>query len=125
MELARQLRLSIVSETPITPEAVAAATAAALAAIASAPTVSDLKTARAEHSGEQSALAQFNAAIKGLPGSEKAAAGKLVGEARGAVNRAVAAREAELAVAEEQARLACQSRAGYGNHRREQDREPK
>lgn len=93
------------SETPITPEAVAAATTAALAAIASAPTVSDLKSARAEHTGEQSTLAQFNAAIKGLPGSEKAVAGKLVGEARGAVTKAVAEREAELAVAEEQARL--------------------
>ena len=90
----------------ITPEAVDAATEAALAAVAAAATVSELKLARAEHTGEQSPLAQFNAAIKGLPNDQKAAAGKLVGEARGRVTTAVAEREAELAVAEETQRLA-------------------
>ena len=89
----------------ITPEAVGAATEAALAAVAAAATVSELKLARAEHTGEQSTLAQFNAAIKGLPNDQKAAAGKLVGEARGRVTTAVAQREAELAVAEEAQRL--------------------
>ena len=89
----------------ITPEAVGAATEAALAAVAAAATVSELKLARAEHTGEQSTLAQFNAAIKGLPNDQKAAAGKLVGEARGRVTSAVAQREAELAVAEEAQRL--------------------
>jgi len=89
----------------ITPEAVGAATEAALAAVAAAATVSELKLARAEHTGEQSTLAQFNAAIKGLPNDQKAAAGKLVGEARGRVSSAVAQREAELAVAEEAQRL--------------------
>ena len=90
----------------ITPEAVSTATEAALAAVAAAATVSELKLARAEHTGEQSPLAQFNAAIKGLPNDQKAAAGKLVGEARGRVTTAVAEREAELAVAEETQRLA-------------------
>ena len=93
----------------ITPEAVSTATEAALAAVAAAATVSDLKVARAEHTGEQSPLAQFNAAIKTLPNEAKAAAGKLVGEARGKVNAAVAAREAELAVGEETARLASEA----------------
>ena len=89
----------------ITPEAVGAATEAALAAVAAAATVSELKLARAEHTGEQSTLAQFNAAIKGLPNDQKAAAGKLVGEARGRVTTAVTQREAGLAVAEEAQRL--------------------
>ena len=94
------------SDSPITPDAVAAATDAALAAVAAATTVAELKAARAAHTGETSALAQFNAAIKSLPNDQKASAGKLVGEARGRVAQAVGAREAELAVAEEQARLA-------------------
>ncbi|CAN5164071.1 phenylalanine--tRNA ligase subunit alpha [soil metagenome] len=94
------------SDSPqITPEAVEAATDAAIAAIASATTVSELKLARAEHTGESSTLAGFNAAIKTLPNDQKAAAGKLVGQARAQVGAAVAAREAELAVAEENARL--------------------
>jgi phenylalanyl-tRNA synthetase alpha chain len=93
----------------ITPEAVSAATDAALAAVAVAATVSDLKVARADHTGEQSPLAQFNAAIKALPNDQKAAAGKLVGEARGRVNAAIAAREGELAVAEEASRLASEA----------------
>jgi len=91
--------------TGITEEAVAAATDAALAAIAAAATVSELKQARAAHTGETSQLAQFNGLIKGLPGDQKAAAGKLVGGARASVGQAVAQREAELAVAEEAARL--------------------
>ncbi len=93
----------------ITPEAVTAATEAALAAVAAAATVSELKLARAEHTGEQSSLAQFNAAIKGLPNDQKASAGKLVGEARGRVTTAVTQREAELAVAEEESRLGAEA----------------
>jgi len=93
----------------ITPETVAAAAEAARAAVEAASTVSALKLARAEHSGEQSPLAQFNAAIKSLPNEAKAAAGKLVGEARAALNAAIEAREAELAVAEETARLASEA----------------
>jgi phenylalanyl-tRNA synthetase alpha chain len=98
-----------VSDSPITKDAVSAATDAALAAIAATTTVSELKAARAEHTGEQSALAGFNAAIKTLPGDHKAAAGKLVGEARGRVSAAVAEREAALAVAEETSRLASEA----------------
>jgi phenylalanyl-tRNA synthetase alpha chain len=68
--------------------------------------MAEFKAVRTEHIGEASPLAQFNAAIKTLPGNEKAAAGKLVGQARAKVNQAAAAREAELSVAEETARLA-------------------
>ncbi|GAB2469064.1 phenylalanine--tRNA ligase subunit alpha [Conyzicola lurida] len=100
----------LVSEpTEITEEAVAAAVDAALAAVAATTTVSELKLARAAHTGETSTLAQLNALMRSVPGDQKAAAGKLVGGARGTVNQAVAAREAELAVAEENAKLAAEA----------------
>ncbi|GMA93527.1 hypothetical protein GCM10025881_03510 [Pseudolysinimonas kribbensis] len=63
----------------ITEPAVEAAVEAALAAIAGAHDAAALRAARAEHAGETSALARFNAAIRDLPGDQKAAAGKLVG----------------------------------------------
>jgi phenylalanyl-tRNA synthetase alpha chain len=92
--------------TPLTEPAVAAATEAALAALASATTIDELRTARAAHVGEASPLAQFNASLKSVPADERAAAGKLVGQARASVAQALAAREAELAVAEERTKLA-------------------
>jgi phenylalanyl-tRNA synthetase alpha chain len=95
-----------VSETtPLTEPAVAAATSAALAALSAATTIDELRAARAAHVGEVSPLAQFNASLKSVPADERAAAGKLVGQARASVAQALAAREAELAVAEEHARL--------------------
>jgi len=95
-----------VSETSaITEETVTAAADAAIAAIAAASTVSELKAARSEHTGESSTLAKLNAGMRSVPNDQKAAAGKLMGQARGQVNSALAAREAELAVAEENARL--------------------
>jgi len=81
------------------------AATAAIAAFAAATTVADLRTARASHAGETSPLALFNASLKSVPPEERAAAGKLVGQARARVGQALAAREAELAVAEEAARL--------------------
>jgi phenylalanyl-tRNA synthetase alpha chain len=91
--------------TPITEQAVAEAVDAALAAIAAAHDSTTLKAARGAHAGEHSPLAQLNGAIRDLPGSEKAAAGKLVGQARGRVNQALAAQEATVVAAEERARL--------------------
>ena len=92
--------------TPLTEPAVAAATSAALAALAAATTIDELRAARAAHVGEASPLAQFNASLKSVPAEGRAAAGKLVGQARASVAQALAAREAELAVAEERAKLA-------------------
>ena len=92
--------------TPLTEPAVAAATSAALAALSAASTIDELRAARAAHVGEASPLAQFNASLKSVPAEERAAAGKLVGQARALVAQALAAREAELAVAEERAKLA-------------------
>lgn len=90
---------------PLSEDAVASAVDAALAAIATAATVAELKTARAQHVGDASVLARLNAGLRDLPNDQKAAAGKLVGQARGRVGQAVATREAELAVIEEAARL--------------------
>jgi phenylalanyl-tRNA synthetase alpha chain len=93
----------------ITEPAVEAAVDAALAAISAAGDAAALKTARAEHAGEASPLARFNAAIRDLPGDQKAAAGKLVGAARARVNQAFAAQEERVLAAEESARLASEA----------------
>ncbi len=93
-------------DTPqISESAVESAVEAALAAITAAPDTAALKAARSAHAGEASTLAQLNATLRDVPNDQKAALGKLVGQARGRVQQAVAAREGELAVAEEQARL--------------------
>ena len=91
--------------SPITEEAVRAAVEAALAEIGAATDSAALRAARSAHSGEQSPLARLNAAIKELPGDQRAAAGRLVGQARARVAEALAAQEAVILVAEERARL--------------------
>jgi phenylalanyl-tRNA synthetase alpha chain len=93
----------------ITEPAVEAAVEAALAAISGARDGAALKAVRAEHAGESSPLARFNAAIRDLPGDQKAPAGKLVGGARARVNQALAAQEATVLAAEEAARLASET----------------
>ena len=75
---------------------VAAAVEQALSEIQIAADLAELKTVRLRHAGEKSPLALANRAIGGLDKSAKAAAGKLVGQARGRVNKAVAARTTEL-----------------------------
>ena len=92
--------------TPITELAAAEAVAAALAAVTAATTSADLRSVRSEFTGEASALARMNASLRSAPNDQKATLGKIVGQARGQVNAAIAAREAELVVAEENARLA-------------------
>jgi phenylalanyl-tRNA synthetase alpha chain len=95
-----------VSDAPqITTETVAAAVDAALAAIAAASDTAELKAARSAHSGEGSPLARLNASLRDVAPEHKAEFGKLVGQARGRVNQALAAREVELAEAETAARL--------------------
>ncbi|MEV8266466.1 phenylalanine--tRNA ligase subunit alpha [Microbacterium sp. NPDC076911] len=94
------------SDVPeITPDAVAAAVDAALAAITAASDSSALKVARAAHSVDGSPLAMLNAQLRNVPNEKKAEFGKLVGQARGRVNQAFAAREAEIAEAETAAKL--------------------
>src|SRR5690606_38027721 len=93
-------------ETPqITPEAVESAVDAALAAIAAASDTAELKAARAAHVAEGSPLAVLNASMRQVAPEHKAAFGKLIGQGRGRVTQALAAKESELAEAEVAARL--------------------
>ena len=78
---------------------------AALDAVSAAGDTAALKAARSAHSAEGSPLAQLNAQLRSVPNEKKAEFGKLVGQARGRVNQAFAAREEELAEAETAARL--------------------
>ncbi|MDO5746960.1 MAG: phenylalanine--tRNA ligase subunit alpha [Actinomycetaceae bacterium] len=73
-------------------------------AFAQAGDSAELKAARIEHMGDNSALATANRAIKDLDPSEKAAAGKAVGKARKIVAAALAERE-EVLKKEELARV--------------------
>ncbi|WP_029150683.1 phenylalanine--tRNA ligase subunit alpha [Microbacterium indicum] len=94
------------SDVPeISPEAVDAAVADALAAVAAASDTAALKQARSAHQGEGSPLATFNAQMRSVAKERKAEFGKLIGQARGRVNQAFAAREAELQEAEVAAQL--------------------
>jgi len=98
-----------VPDPTITDSSVDAARDDALAAIAASATLTELRAARAAHAGEASPLAQFNASLKTVAPDQRAAAGKLVGQARARVAEALSSREAELAVAEESARLASEA----------------
>lgn len=98
------------SETnPITQEAAEAATHDALAAFAAAASLAELKQARTEHAGDASAIAKLNSLMRSVPKEEKAATGQLMGKARGRIEGAYKAREAELAELEAQARLAAET----------------
>lgn len=68
----------------------------ALAAIASAADLDALREAKVAHSGDRSPLALANREIGALPPHAKAEAGKRVGQARGAVNQALKARQEVL-----------------------------
>ncbi|MCY7411558.1 MAG: phenylalanine--tRNA ligase subunit alpha, partial [Salinibacterium sp.] len=93
------------SNPSITVAGVGSAADAAAAAITAATTVSELRLARAAHAGEASPLALLNGSLKSVPAEDRAAAGKLVGQARATVATALAEREAQLAAAEESERL--------------------
>ncbi|MEO7349696.1 MAG: phenylalanine--tRNA ligase subunit alpha [Terrimesophilobacter sp.] len=92
-------------DNPITESAVSAAKDAALVAIAAAGTMAELKAARSRHAGENSPLAALNAELRAVPNEQKAASGKLVGQARAQLSQAIEVREAELAAREEAAQL--------------------
>ncbi|MEU2560657.1 phenylalanine--tRNA ligase subunit alpha [Streptomyces longispororuber] len=68
----------------------------ALAAFAAAADLDQLQEAKTAHCGGTSPLALANREIGALPPQAKAEAGKRVGMARGAVNKALAARQSEL-----------------------------
>jgi phenylalanyl-tRNA synthetase alpha chain len=91
--------------TEISEATVESAVAAALAAIDAAADSAALKVVRGEHTAEGSPLARLNASLRSVPNDQKATAGKLVGQARGHVNQAFAAKEAEIEAAENAAQL--------------------
>ena len=100
------VKLVLVSEPIlITETAASEAVAAALYAIDAATTSAELRAARTEFTGETSTLAKMNGSLRDAPNDQKAALGKIVGQARGQVNAAVAKREAEVVAVEEAARL--------------------
>jgi len=70
--------------------------AEALAAIAAATDLDGLKQVRLDHAGDRSPIALANREIGALPPAARAEAGKRVGQARGRVTAALAARQVEL-----------------------------
>ncbi|MCK8681261.1 phenylalanine--tRNA ligase subunit alpha [Streptomyces lichenis] len=68
----------------------------ALAAFAAAADLDELASAKTAHTGGTSPLALANREIGALPPQAKAEAGKRVGQARGQVSKALAARQVEL-----------------------------
>lgn len=82
--------------SPLDADGVRSAVDAALAAAAAASDLDELKAVRLAHAGDRSPLALANRAIGALDPAQKAAAGRLVGPARGQVNAALAARQVEL-----------------------------
>lgn len=99
--------MSDTNEPPVemSEAAIEAAVSDALAAIAAASSSNEIKAVRIAHVGDDSVLSRANRGIKDLPGSEKAAAGKLIGGAKGRVQQALGARQKEIAAAEQEAAL--------------------
>jgi phenylalanyl-tRNA synthetase alpha chain len=93
----------------ITPQAVVKAVADALGAIEQAKDSAALKAARAAHTADGSPLSKLNASMRDVAPDLKAAAGKLVGEARAQVNAALAEAEARILAAEEATQLAAEA----------------
>jgi phenylalanyl-tRNA synthetase alpha chain len=93
-----------VEVTPLKAEEVEAMQEAALSAIASAATLEELKQVRTEHAGDRSPLALANREIGALPPQARKEAGRRVGQARGAVSKALAERQVVLE-AEHEARI--------------------
>lgn len=90
----------------IDPDHVIRARDEALAAFAAAATVDELKQLRLAHTADRSPLALANRAIGALDPADRKEAGKRIGQARGAVQRAWAARMAEVEAVEFERRLA-------------------
>src|SRR5690348_17052793 len=92
-----------VQVSPLGEEQVFAMRDEALAAIAAAGDLESLKQVRTDHAGDRSPLGLANREIGALPPQARKDVGMRVGQARGAVNQALAARQEVLeAAAEEQ-----------------------
>jgi phenylalanyl-tRNA synthetase alpha chain len=85
-----------VEVTPLKAEEVERMRDEALAAIEGAADLDALKQVRHDHAGDRSPLARANREIGALPPQARKEAGQRVGQARGAINKALAARQAVL-----------------------------
>lgn len=94
-----------VEVTPLKAEEVEAAREAAVLAIEAATDLEALKQARLDHAGDRSPLALANREIGALPPQARKEAGQRVGQARGAINQALAARQAVLEAEHEERML--------------------
>jgi phenylalanyl-tRNA synthetase alpha chain len=88
--------------------AVGKVVAEALEAIESAVDFAALKAIKGSTLGENSEIAKLNAALAGVEASQKAEAGKLVGQARGEITKAYSLRETALAAEHAKAQLAAE-----------------
>jgi phenylalanyl-tRNA synthetase alpha chain len=93
----------------ISPQQLAVVVAEALAAINGATTGDELKQVRTQFVADGSPISVINSTLRDVPADEKAEAGKIVGQARGEINQAFAAREVGILQAEEHARLMTES----------------
>ena len=94
-----------VEVTPLRADEVEAVRDAALDAIAAAGDLDALKQVRLEHAGDRSPLALANREIGALPPQARKEAGQRVGQARGAVNKALGERTAVLEAEHEERML--------------------
>lgn len=90
-------------------EALDAMVTDALTAFAAAATTTELKAARLAHVGEKSPIALANREIGALPPAARKDAGQRMGRARGQLNAALSARQAELEASELEAALASEA----------------
>src|SRR4249919_107947 len=94
-----------VEVTPLKADQVEAMRDQAFAAIAAATDLAELKQVRIDHAGDRSPLALANREIGALPPQARKEAGQRIGQARGAVNQALAARQAVLEAEHEERML--------------------
>jgi len=91
--------MSATPDAPVSPldeAAVHAARDAAIAAFAAASDLDELKSARLAHTGDRAPLALANRAIGSIEPAQRGVAGRLVGQARAAVEAALTERAAVL-----------------------------
>ncbi len=94
-----------VEVTPLHADQVAVMRDEAVAAIEAAADLAELKAVRLAHAGDRSPLALANREIGALPPQARKDAGQRIGQARGAVNAALARRTATLEAEQEQRML--------------------
>jgi phenylalanyl-tRNA synthetase alpha chain len=98
-----------VEVTPLRSDEVERMRDEALAAIAAATTLDDLAKVRIDHVGDRSPIALANREIGALQPQARKEAGQRVGQARGAINQALAARTADVEAAEEEKALVAET----------------